>query len=431
MSRRYIFSSESVSEGHPDKVCDAISDAVLDACIKQDRRSRVACETYAKSNIVVVGGEITIPNLAEDKPLSTVLPINKIVRETVRGIGYVNDDDVFHADKIDIQNIITKQSPDIAQGVDARAADGKETAEQGAGDQGLMFGYACDETPELMPAPIMFAHRLGRELTRIRKSGKVGWLRPDAKSQVSVIYENGRPIGISCVVVSTQHSRDVKHSELRSFVIEEVIKKVLPAEMLTAETQFLVNPTGNFVVGGPQGDTGLTGRKIIVDSYGGMGRHGGGAFSGKDPSKVDRSAAYMGRYVAKNIVAAALASSAEIQFAYAIGFPDPVSVCINTFGTGVVSDEELERAVCQVFSFKPAAIIKQLNLLRPIYSKTTNYGHFGKSDPDITWEKPNKVDALKKALGKTVSPVAAITLKKAAMLVDGRPAPRATARPQV
>src|SRR5437899_6450005 len=228
MSRRYVFSSESVGEGHPDKVCDTISDAVLDACIKQDRRSRVACETYAKSNIVVVGGEITIPNLADDKPLGAVLPINKIVRKTVREIGYVNDDDVFHADKIEIQNIITKQSPDIAQGVDARAADGKDTAEQGAGDQGLMFGYACDETPELMPAPIMFAHRLGRELTRIRKSGKVGWLRPDAKSQVSVIYENGRPIGIPCVVVSTQHSRDVKHSEIRSFIIENVIKEVLP-----------------------------------------------------------------------------------------------------------------------------------------------------------------------------------------------------------
>src|SRR5216117_1850203 len=400
MSRRYVFSSESVGEGHPDKVCDTISDAVLDACIKQDRRSRVACETYAKSNIVVVGGESTIPNLADDKPLSAVLPINKIVRETVREIGYVNDDDVFHADKIDIQNIITKQSPDIAQGVDSRAADGKDTAEQGAGDQGLMFGYACDETPELMPAPIMFAHRLGRELTRIRKNYRVGWLRPDAKSQVSVIYENGKPIGISCVVVSTQHTRDVKHSEIRSFVIEEVIKKVLPKEMLAEKTQFLVNPTGNFVVGGPQGDTGLTGRKIIVDSYGGMGRHGGGAFSGKDPSKVDRSAAYMGRWVAKNVVAAGLAKKCEVQFAYAIGYPDPVSVCVNTFGTGKVPDELIEKAVCAVFSFKPADIIKQLNLLRPIYSKTTNYGHFGKVDDldSITWERTDKAGALKRAV---------------------------------
>ena len=398
MSRRYVFSSESVGEGHPDKVCDTISDAVLDACIRQDRHSRVACETYAKSNIVVVGGEITIPNLPEEKPLSIVLPIDKIVRETVREIGYVNDDDVFHADKIDIQNIITKQSPDIAQGVDARAADGKETAEQGAGDQGLMFGYACDETPELMPAPIMFAHRLGRELTRIRKSGKVGWLRPDAKSQVSVIYENGKPIGISCVVVSTQHSRDVKHSELRSFVIEEVIKKVLPKEMLNADTQFLVNPTGNFVVGGPQGDTGLTGRKIIVDSYGGMGRHGGGAFSGKDPSKVDRSAAYMGRWVAKNVVASGLAKKCEVQFAYAIGHPEPLSVHIDTFSTHTVDEEKIEHAVRSTFNFKPAAIIEQLDLLRPIYSKTTNYGHFGKvDDPDITWESTSKVAELKKA----------------------------------
>src|ERR1700719_3069732 len=398
MSRRFIFSSESVGEGHPDKVCDTISDAVLDACLTQDRHSRVACETYAKSNIVVVGGEITIPNLAEDKPLSAVLPINKIVRETVREIGYVNDDDVFHADKIDIQNIITKQSPDIAQGVDARAADGKDTSEQGAGDQGLMFGYACDETPELMPAPIMFAHRLGRELTRVRKSGRVPWLRPDAKSQVSVIYDDGKPVGISCVVVSTQHARDVKHSEIRSFVIEEIIRKVLPREMLGEDTKFLINPTGSFVVGGPQGDTGLTGRKIIVDSYGGMGRHGGGAFSGKDPSKVDRSAAYMGRWVAKNVVAAGLASKCEIQFAYAIGHPEPLSVHINTFGTNTVDEGAIERAVRSTFSFKPAAIIEQLDLLRPIYSNTTNYGHFGKvDDPDTTWEKTDKATELKKA----------------------------------
>src|SRR4249920_2497245 len=342
MSKNYIFSSESVGEGHPDKVCDTISDAVLDACLAQDPRSRVACETYAKSNIVVVGGEITT---------KAKVDFNGIVRQAIREIGYVNDDDVFHADKIFITNIITKQSPDIAQGVDARSVEGKDTAEQGAGDQGLMFGYACDETPELMPAPIMFAHRLGRELTRIRKNYKVGWLRPDAKSQVSVIYENGKPIGISCVVVSTQHTRDVKHSELRSFVIEEVIKKVLPKEMLSEKTQFLVNPTGNFVVGGPQGDAGLTGRKIIVDSYGGMGRHGGGAFSGKDPSKVDRSAAYMGRWVAKNIVAAGLATHAEIQFAYAIGHPRPVSVCVDTFGTAKlgISDEKITKAVQKVF----------------------------------------------------------------------------------
>jgi S-adenosylmethionine synthetase len=389
MSRRYIFSSESVTEGHPDKVCDTISDTVLDACLAEDRHSRVACETYAKSNVVIVGGEITT---------KAKLDYVQIVRDTVREIGYVNDDDVFHADKIFVSNIITKQSPDIAQGVDACAADGKETAEQGAGDQGLMFGYACDETPELMPAPIMFAHRLGRELTRIRKSGKVGWLRPDAKSQVSVIYENGKPIGISCVVVSTQHSRDVKHSEIRSFVIEEVIKKVLPAGMLSSDTQFLVNPTGNFVIGGPQGDTGLTGRKIIVDSYGGMGRHGGGAFSGKDPSKVDRSAAYMGRWVAKTVVAAGLAKKCEVQFAYAIGHPKPLSVHVDTFGTNTVDEAAIERAVLVTFNFKPAEIIQQLDLLRPIYSKTTNYGHFGKiDDPDITWEKTDKADELRAA----------------------------------
>jgi S-adenosylmethionine synthetase len=317
-------------------------------------------------------------------------------------------------------NAITSQSADISQGVDAKRAKGKETAEQGAGDQGLMFGYATRETPELMPAPIMYAHQLGRNLTKIRKTGKVKWLRPDAKSQVSVRYENDQPVAITNVVISTQHSADADHNTIKEFCIEEVIKKTLPKSLLTRETKFLINPTGRFVVGGPQGDTGLTGRKIIVDSYGGMGRHGGGAFSGKDPSKVDRSAAYMGRYVAKNIVASGLASSAEIQFAYAIGYPDPVSVCINTFGTGQVSDEDLERAVCEVFSFKPAAIIKQLNLLRPIYSLTTNYGHFGKNDPEITWEKTDKVDALRKAATKSASPVAAATLKKASALVNAR-----------
>src|SRR5712675_255114 len=389
MSKNFIFSSESVGEGHPDKVCDTISDAVLDACLAQDPRSRVACETYAKANLVVVGGEITT---------KAELDFSAIARQAIREIGYTHDDDVFHADRVLIMNAITSQSPDIAQGVDAKAAEGKDTAEQGAGDQGLMFGYACTETPELMPAPIMFAHRLGRELTRIRKNGKVGWLRPDAKSQVSVIYENGKPIGISCVVVSTQHTRDVKHSEIRSFIIEEVIKKVLPAGMLSIDTQFLVNPTGNFVIGGPQGDTGLTGRKIIVDSYGGMGRHGGGAFSGKDPSKVDRSAAYMGRWVAKNVVAAGLAKKCEVQFAYAIGHPEPLSVHIDTFGTHTVNEEAIERAVLATFSFKPAEIVKQLNLLRPIYSKTTNYGHFGKiDDPDITWESTDKAAELKKA----------------------------------
>ncbi|MDQ2867423.1 MAG: methionine adenosyltransferase [Verrucomicrobiota bacterium] len=388
MARRFIFSSESVGEGHPDKVCDTISDAILDACLAVDKKSRVACETYAKSNVVIVGGEITSkanPDYVE------------IVRQAVREIGYVHDDDVFHADKVFVQNIITSQSPDIAQGVDARKAKGKKTAEQGAGDQGLMFGFACDDTDELMPAPIMFAHRLGRELTRIRKSGKAEWLRPDAKSQVSVVYENGKPVGVSNVVISTQHTEEKDHKEIERFCIEKVIRKVLPKSMVNGHTEFLINPTGRFVVGGPQGDTGLTGRKIIVDSYGGWGRHGGGAFSGKDPSKVDRSAAYMGRWVAKNVVAAGLAKRCEIQFAYAIGYPDPVSVNINTFETNTVDEEIIERAVNRVFSFKPADIIEQLDLLRPIYSKTTNYGHFGKDDPDITWEKVDKTAALKKA----------------------------------
>ena len=390
MSKNFIFSSESVGEGHPDKVCDTISDAVLDACLAQDKYSRVACETYAKSNLVVVGGEITT---------KAKLDFNQIAREAIREIGYTHDDDVFHADKVLIMNAITSQSPDIAQGVDARKAVGKKKAEQGAGDQGLMFGYATDETPELMPAPIMYAHKLGRALTKIRKSGKVAWLRPDAKSQVSVKYVDDKPVAITNVVISTQHAHDVKHKTIEEFCIEEVIKKVLPKRLLK-KTLFLINPTGRFVVGGPQGDTGLTGRKIIVDSYGGMGRHGGGAFSGKDPSKVDRSAAYMGRYVAKNIVAAGIATSAEIQFAYAIGYPEPVSVCVNTFGTALkgITDAKIEKAVKEVFSFKPANIVSQLNLLRPIYSKTTNYGHFGKNDKDITWEKTDKVKDLRRAL---------------------------------
>jgi S-adenosylmethionine synthetase len=395
MSRRYIFSSESVGEGHPDKVCDTISDAILDACLTLDRTSRVACETFVKSNTVVVGGEITVPKL-KGASLDSALNIGKIIRDAIREIGYVNDDDVFHADRVFINNLLTSQSPDIAQGVDARAADGKATAEQGAGDQGLMFGYACNETPELMPAPIMFAHRLGRELTRIRKTGKVKWLRPDAKSQVSMLYQDGRPVRVTNVVISTQHSEDVTIEEIRRFIKSNVILKVIPKDFLDATTEFLINPTGRFVVGGPQGDSGLTGRKIIVDSYGGMGRHGGGAFSGKDPSKVDRSAAYMGRWVAKNVVAAGLAERCEVQFAYAIGHPNPVSIHIDTFGTHAVDEEKIERAVAAVFSFKPADIVKQLNLLRPIYSRTTNYGHFGKDDPYITWERTDKASALKK-----------------------------------
>jgi S-adenosylmethionine synthetase len=389
LSNRYIFSSESVGEGHPDKVADTISDAVLDACLTQDKFSRVACETYVKSNVVIVGGEITT---------KARLNVEQIARESIREIGYVNDDDVFHADRVFVNLLLTQQSADIAQGVDARKAKGKKTSKQGAGDQGLMFGYASNETPELMPAPIMFAHRLGRRLTKIRKAGGATWLRPDAKSQVSVIYEDGRPVGISNVVISTQHAADASHDKIEKFCINEVIKQVLPARLLSRDTEFLINPTGRFVIGGPQGDTGLTGRKIIVDSYGGMGRHGGGAFSGKDPTKVDRSAAYMGRWVAKNVVAAKLAARCEVQFAYAIGHPDPVSVHIDTFGTATVPEAKITRAVNRVFDFQPSAIIDQLKLRRPIYSKTTNYGHFGKSDKDLTWEATNKVAALRGAL---------------------------------
>ena len=387
MANKFVFSSESVGEGHPDKVADLISDSVLDACLAQDRFSRVACETMVKSNMVILAGEITT---------KATLNYEAIVRAAIREIGYVNSDDVFHADTVFINNYLTKQSPDISQGVDAKKAKGKKKAEQGAGDQGLMFGYACNETPELMPTPVMFAHRLGRLLTKIRKSGKAPWLRPDAKSQVSIRYENDKPVEVVNVVISTQHTADVEHRQIESYLIDNVIRKVIPKRMLTKRTQFLINPTGRFVIGGPQGDSGLTGRKIIVDTYGGWGRHGGGAFSGKDPSKVDRSAAYMCRWVAKNIVAAGLADLAELQVAYAIGYPDPVSVYVDTMGTGKVSDERIARAVVKVFGFKPAEIVSQLNLLRPIYRQTTNYGHFGKAG--LPWEQTNKIAALQAAV---------------------------------
>src|SRR5512133_852743 len=387
--RRYIFSSESVTEGPPDKVCDTISDYILDACLEQDPLSRVACETLAKGNLVVLAGEITS---------NAKFDFTEQVREAVRSIGYTNNDCIFHADTCRVICEMTEQSRDIKQGVDQAAAEGKATAEQGAGDQGLMFGFACDETPELMPAPISFAHKLGRELTRLRKENVIPWLRPDAKTQVSIEYKGYKPVRESGIVVSTQHAADVKQKEIRETLIELLIKKVMPAEWLDKKTTYLINPTGRFVVGGPEGDAGITGRKIIVDSYGGMGRHGGGAFSGKDPSKVDRSAAYMGRWVAKNVVAAGLAKKCEVQFAYAIGHPEPLSVHIDTFGTQAVDEEAIERAVLATFSFKPADIVKQLNLLRPIYSKTTKYGHFGKiDDPDITWESTDKAAALKKA----------------------------------
>jgi S-adenosylmethionine synthetase len=388
MAHRYIFSSESVTEGHPDKVCDTISDRILDACLAQDHQSRVACETLAKGNLVVIAGEITT---------NAKFDYSEEVRSAIREIGYVHEGSLFHADTCLVMQALSRQSRDIAQGVDARAAEGKETDEQGAGDQGLMFGFAVRETPELMPAPIQLSHKLGRELTHLRKTGELPWLRPDAKTQVSVEYEGFKPIRVTAVVISTQHSPDVKHKEIRETLIERVVQKIVPAELIDDSTRYLINPTGRFVIGGPEGDSGLTGRKIIVDSYGGMGRHGGGAFSGKDPSKVDRSAAYMGRYVAKNIVAAGLADRCEIQFAYAIGYPDPVSICVNTFGTSTIDERKIEEAVSQVFSFKPAAIIQQLDLLRPIYSKTTNYGHFGREDDlnALTWERTDKADALR------------------------------------
>ena len=387
MSKNFIFSSESVGEGHPDKVSDYISDSILDACLEQDPNSRVACETLVKSNCVFLAGEIT--TLAE-------LNYEAIVRQAIREIGYINDDDVFNADKVFVSNILTAQSADIAQGVDAARASGKDTEEQGAGDQGIMFGYACQQTPELMPAPIMFAHRLLREMAHQRKELRVPWLRPDVKSQVALEYVDGKPVAIKNVVISTQHSASAEHAKIREFCINEVIHKVLPAELITADTEYLINPTGNFVIGGPQGDAGLTGRKIIVDTYGGWARHGGGAFSGKDPSKVDRSAAYFTRWVAKNIVAAGLADSCELEVAYAIGHPYPTSIHVDTFGTGTASDEKIAQAAQKVFSFKPADIVSQLDLLRPIYRESTNYGHFAKDN--LPWESTDKAEALKAAL---------------------------------
>lgn len=389
MSQTFVFSSESVGEGHPDKVSDSISDSVLDACLSQDPKSRVACETLVKSNCVFLGGEITT---------EAVFDYEKIVRDAIRDIGYTHDDDVFHAEHVFVTNCLTKQSPDIAQGVDASSAEGKETDEQGAGDQGIMFGYACDQTPELMPAPIMYAHRLLREMARQRKEVGVEWLRPDVKSQVAVQFVEGKPVGLENVVISTQHAESVSHKEIREFCVEEVIRKVLPEELITDQTEFLVNPTGKFVVGGPQGDAGLTGRKIIVDTYGGWARHGGGAFSGKDPSKVDRSAAYFCRWVAKNIVAAGLASNCELQVAYAIGYPHPTSVHVDTFGTAKegLTDDGIAEAAKKVFSFKPADIVSQLDLLRPIYRSSTHYGHFGK--PDLPWERTDKKDEIAAAV---------------------------------
>ncbi len=388
LQRSFLFTSESVTEGHPDKLCDGVSDCILDACLAQDKRSRVACETLAKTGMVVVAGEITT---------SAVINYADIVREKVKKIGYDSSELGFDGNACAVLVALDKQSPDISQGVTAGKGLFKE---QGAGDQGMMFGYACDETRELMPMPIMLAHRLTRGLAKVRRSGKLPFVRPDGKSQVTVLYENNRPVRVDTVVISTQHSPDVSYNKLKEGIIEELIKKEVPAKMMDKKTRFLVNPTGRFVVGGPQGDCGVTGRKIIVDTYGGMGRHGGGAFSGKDPSKVDRSAAYMARYVAKNIVAAKLARRCEVQLAYAIGYPEPVSVLVQTFGTGIAPEEKIERAVRKVFGLKPAEIVQQLNLLRPIYEPTSSYGHFGRTDQlDVfTWERTNKVDALLRAI---------------------------------
>jgi S-adenosylmethionine synthetase len=383
----YLFTSESVSEGHPDKICDAISDAVLDACLTQDKRSRVACETLVKTGFVVVAGEITT-NAQVDYP--------KLVRDTVREIGYTDSSMGFDAATCAVLTAVEQQSPDISQGVTQGEGLFKE---QGAGDQGLMFGFAIDETPELMPLPIMLAHKLVKQQAALRKAGKLSWLRPDAKSQVTVEYDDaGRPLRVDAVVLSTQHQDGIKHKAIVEAVTEEIIKVVIPAKYVDKKTKIFVNPTGRFVVGGPYGDAGLTGRKIIVDSYGGMGRHGGGAFSGKDPSKVDRSACYFARYVAKNIVAAKLARKAEVQVAYAIGVAKPVGVYVTTFGTGVVPDERIAQVVAELFDFRPAALIETLDLLRPIYKKTSAYGHFGRTEKSFTWESTDRASELADAL---------------------------------
>lgn len=387
MAEKFIFTSESVSEGHPDKVSDQISDAILDAILAQDPTARVACETMVTTGMVVIAGEITT---------NAVINYSEIARQTIKEIGYTDSEMGFDADTCAVLVSVDKQSPDISQGV----SEGKGLhKEQGAGDQGLMFGYACNETPELMPMPIQLAHELVAKLAEVRKSGKLKFLRPDSKSQVSVEYVNDKPVRVDTVVISTQHTPDVTHKQIEEGVLEEVIKKVIPAELLDANTRYFINPTGRFVVGGPMGDCGLTGRKIIVDTYGGMGRHGGGAFSGKDPSKVDRSAAYMGRYVAKNLVAAGLCERCEVQVAYAIGVAQPVSIMVHTFGSGKVSEERLSELVREVFDMRPRAIIEQLDLLRPIYKKTAAYGHFGRELPEFSWEKTDKATELKQKAG--------------------------------
>jgi S-adenosylmethionine synthetase len=383
----FIFTSESVSEGHPDKVADQISDSILDAIIEQDPQARVACETLVTTGIVFVAGEITT---------SAIVDYPKIVRETIKEIGYNDSTMGFDWETCAVLTSIDKQSPDISQGVTEGQGLFKD---QGAGDQGLMFGYACTDTPELMPMPIILAHKLTMKLAEVRKEGVLDFLRPDSKSQVSVRYVDDRPVIVDTIVISSQHTPEVSYETIREGIMEEVIKKVVPAELMDANTRFFINPTGRFVVGGPMGDCGLTGRKIIVDTYGGQGSHGGGAFSGKDPSKVDRSASYMGRYVAKNVVAAGLCEKCEVQVAYAIGVAEPVSVMVNTFGTGKIPTRRIAEIVRETFDLRPRAIIEQLDLLRPIYKKTASYGHFGRNLPEFTWEKTDKIDILREKAG--------------------------------
>lgn len=385
MAHSHVFTSESVSEGHPDKVADQISDAILDAIFEQDNKARVACETLVNTGMVIISGEITT---------SAWVDMQGVVRDTVKRIGYNSSDMGFDWESCAVITSIDKQSADIAMGV-----DDTEDHEQGAGDQGLMFGYASNETDVLMPAPITYAHRLVKRQAEVRKNGTLTWLRPDAKSQVTFRYEDHKPVGIDAVVLSTQHSPDIALKDLQEAVMEEIVKPVLPAEWLHKDTKYHINPTGRFVIGGPVGDCGLTGRKIIVDTYGGMARHGGGAFSGKDPSKVDRSAAYAGRYVAKNIVAAGLADRCEIQVSYAIGVAEPTSISIETFGTGKLDEARLVALVREHFDLRPRGLIKMLDLLRPIYAGTAAYGHFGREEPQYTWEKTDKADALRDAAG--------------------------------
>ena len=388
---RTVFTSESVTEGHPDKLCDQVSDAILDAILDEDPNARVACESFATTGIVQVMGEITT---------SAYVSVDDIVRGVVKDIGYTSGDMCFDGNSCAVLTALHAQSPDIAMGVDCalETRDGQEKAESGAGDQGMMFGYACNETPELMPLPISLAHALSRRLAAVRKDGTLPWLRPDGKSQVTIAYEDGKPVALDTVVISAQHNESVTHAQIEQAILEHVIRPVVPVHLWTDETKVYINPTGRFVLGGPAGDTGLTGRKIIVDTYGGYARHGGGAFSGKDPSKVDRSACYAARYVAKNIVAAGLADKCEVALAYAIGVAQPVSVQVNTFGTGRLGDDVLSAQVGKLFDLSPDGIIRTLNLCRPIYRQTAAYGHFGRTDVDLPWEHTDRVEDLKKLL---------------------------------